>query len=236
MTGQPDTDERLAAWLDGAMTAADAAAFEIELARDPVLAERAATWQANDRRIAEALAPLVAEPIDPDWLGRMGLAEPAPVVPEAANDNPVWWHKRWVPVGGALAAGLALVLLVVVRQPAGPQDGGLSLALDSTPALQQARLDDGRTIEPLLTARAADGRWCREYRIGDLAGLACREPQGWKVEAEAKTAPAANPGEIQLAGESGNAALEKANVRLGTADPLGAADEAALIANKWGDR
>ncbi|MBN8485597.1 MAG: hypothetical protein J0L50_12570 [Sphingomonadales bacterium] len=239
MTDRRGTDERLAAWLDGAMNPADAAAFEAEMAGNPALAEQAAAWRANDRQIADALAPLATEPIDPEWLAQMGLAEStavAPAMPPAANDNPAWWQKRWVPVGGALAAGLALVLLVVGRPPEDPQDGGLSLALDSTPALQQAQLDDGRMIEPVLTARAADGRWCREYRIGDVAGLACREPQGWKVEAEVEAAPATKPDEIQLAGGTDNTGIAAANARLGTADPLGAADEAALIASKWGDR
>lgn len=241
MNDTPNSDERLAAWLDGALSPAEAAAFEAEMARDPALAERAAAWRANDRRIAEALAPLAAEPIGEDWLARMGLAEPAPAAvpappPLAANDNPAWWQRRWVPVSSALAAGLALVLLVVPRGAETPQDGGLSLALDTTPALQQTRLADGRTLQPVLTARAADGRWCREYRIGDSAGLACRGAKGWTVEAQAKAARAQTGGDIQLAGSEGSAAIDAANARLGTADPLSSADESALIATKWGDR
>ena len=237
MSGALTPDERLAAWLDGALSPEEAAAFEAELARDPELAGRAATWRANDRFITGALAPLAEEPLGDDLLARLGLAEPAaaPVVPLAANDNPPWFRRRWLPLGGALAAGLALVL-VMVQRPAAPQDGGLSLALDSTPALQQARLADGRMIEPVLTTRAADGRWCREYRSGGAVALACRGEDGWKLEAEGQAAQPETGGDVQLAGGSASAALDAAHQRLGTADPLGAEAERALIAKGWGDR
>ncbi|HCF24957.1 MULTISPECIES: zf-HC2 domain-containing protein [unclassified Novosphingobium] len=235
MTDKTTPEERLSAWLDGALSPEEAAAFEAELERNPELAERAASWRANDSFIAGALAPLADQPIGDDLLAQMGLAEPQPM-PIAANDNPVWWRRSWVPVGGALAAGLALVLVLNQRPAALPLDGGLSLALDTTPALQQARLADGRTIEPVLTARAADGRWCREYRLADQTGIACRTGQGWKVEAEGKTPAPQTGGDIQLAGGAGSAAINAAHARLGTADPLDAAGEQALIAKGWGDR
>ncbi|MFM5948446.1 MAG: anti-sigma factor family protein [Novosphingobium sp.] len=235
MTDKATPEERLSAWLDGAMTPDEARAFEAELERDPALAERAATWRANDSFISGALAPLADEPIDADLLAKMGLAEPQPM-PTAANDNPVWWRRSWLPVGGALAAGLALVLVLTPRPDAVPQDGGLSLALETTPALKQARLADGRMIEPVLTARAADGRWCREYRLADQTGIACRTGQGWKVEAEGKTPAPQTGGDIQLAGGAGSAAIDAAHARLGTADPLDTAGEQALIAKGWGDR
>ena len=171
-----DIEERLSAWLDGAMTPQEAAAFEAELERDPALAARAASWRANDSFISGALAPLAQEPIGDDLLARLGLAEPE-ALPSAANDNPPWWRQRWLRVGGALAAGLALVLVMVQRPADTAQDGGLSFALESTPALQQARLADGRTLVPQFTARAADGRWCREYRVGDHAGIAGLDEQ-----------------------------------------------------------
>ncbi|WP_305017142.1 hypothetical protein [Mycobacterium tuberculosis] len=36
-----------------------------------------------------------------------------------------------------------------------------------------------------LTVRAADGRWCREFRDGAKTALACRGDKGWTIEGEA---------------------------------------------------
>lgn len=233
-----EMDERLAAWLDGALSPEEIAAFERAMAADPALARRAQEWKANDAFIAGALAPLAEAPIDDALLARLGLGVPeaaqnAP--PPAANDNPPWWRRHALPLGGAVAAGLAAVLLLTV--PRGSQGGDdLSLALDATPSLHQARLADGRTIEPTLTVRAADGRWCREFRSGAETGLACRGRDGWKVEASGKSAGPDQSGDIGLAAGADGSALDAAYRRIGAGDPLGAADEASLIAKGWGDR
>lgn len=239
MSGPATPEERLAAWLDGALSPGEAAAFEAELARDPQLAERAATWRRNDAFMAGALAPILDEPIGNDVLARMGLGD-APAAPYAepvaANDNPPWWRSYRALLGGAIAAGLALTLVMVQRPGTTVDDGGLSLALDTTPALQSARLADGRTIVPQLTAQAADGRWCREYRQGNLAGLACRGSNGWKIEAQGKAAPAIGAGDYATASGQTAPEVDSANARLNMADPLDPAAERALMASKWGSR
>lgn len=221
-------EERLAAWLDGALSPEEALAFEAELAADPALAERAASWRGNDAAIVRAFAPLAEAPIDPAMLARLGLA------PAAANDNPPWWRRHAAPLGGALAASLAAILLLVPRGET-PQDA-LSLALDTTPSASAIRLADGRRFEPMLTLRAADGRWCREYRVETSRALACREGGRWKVEAEARSGGSPQQGEIVLAGGASDAALDAAYTRLGAGDPLGREAEAALIQSKWGGR
>lgn len=233
-------DERLAAWLDGALSPNEAAAFEREMEADPALARRAQEWKANDAFIAGALAPIAEAPIDADLLARMGLgleqaAVPqASAVPRAANDNPPWWRRHALPLGGAVAASLAAALLLAV--PGGSQRDDFSVALDTTPSLGQVRLADGRTIQPTLTVRAADGRWCREYRSGAESGLACRDGEGWKVEATGKRSGPDGSGDIGLAAGADGSALDAAYSRIGAGDPLGGAEEARLIAKGWGDR
>lgn len=221
-------EERLAAWLDGALSPEEALAFEAELAADPALAQRAADWRGNDAAIAGALAPLAEAPIDPAMLAKLGLA------PAAANDNPPWWRRHAAPLGGALAASLAAVLLLVPRGET-PQDA-LSLALDTTPSASAVKLADGRRFEATLTLRAADGRWCREYRVDQSRALACREGTGWKVEAQSKSGGPSQGDGIVLAGGANDAGLEEAYARLGAGDPLGREAEAALIQNEWGGR
>lgn len=223
MTG--DREQRLAAWLDGAMAPGDAAAFEAELAQNPELASRAEAWRANDAAIRQAFAPLAKDPIDPALLHGLGLSRPA------ANDNAPWWRRRRRMLGGGLAASLVAVLLYAM--PSRDEVDALSLALETTPSLQQVRLADGQVIEPVLTVRAADGRWCREYRGGGAIALACRTDGRWSPVATARAGgPDRGGGEYATAGGEG-AALDTAYRAIGASDPVAAGQEADLIAGGW---
>jgi hypothetical protein len=224
-----EIEARLAAWLDGALPPQDAAAFEAELAADPELAACAQSWRANDAFIAEALAPLVEAPIDRAMLEKMGLADPV-----AANDNPPWWRRRALPLGGAIAASLALVL--VMAQPGQAPRDELSLALDTTPSLKEVRLADGQTITPVLTLRAADGRWCREYQSAGTISIACRKDGRWTVEGSGKGAGPAPASDFELASGADGSALDAAYRKLGAGDPVGAEREAELIGSGWNGR
>lgn len=219
-------EQRLAAWLDGALDPKDAAAFEAELAANPALAERAGSWRANDAFIADALAPVAQSPIEPELLAKLGLSGPA-----AANDNPPWWRSNALPLGGAIAASLAVAVLLA--QPGQPQRDEVSLALDTTPSLQQARLSDGRVIEPTLTLRAADGRWCREFRSQGKLSLACRKDGRWTVEGEAADSGSAQGGDYGLASSADHGALDAAYRRIDASDPIAAVREAELIGQGW---
>ncbi|MFM5907612.1 MAG: anti-sigma factor family protein [Novosphingobium sp.] len=235
-----DIEERLAAWLDGAMDADEAQAFEQELAANPGLAARAQDWKANDAFIAGALGPITDAPIDADMLARLGLAEPAAgaaaPLPAAANDNAPFWRRHALPLGGAIAASIAAVLMLAVPRGGNQAGDPLSLALDSAPSLNVVKLADGRTIQPTLTVRAADGRWCREFRSGDQTSLACRGEAGWKVEATTKATGPADPNEIGLAAGGETSGLDAAYQRLGASDPIDAGAENDLIARNWAKR
>lgn len=234
MTVTPD--ERLALYLDGEMDAAAVAAFEAEMARDPALAETVAAWRTNDRRIATALGPIADAPLPADLVAMLSAAPDRAADPiPAANDNPVWWRRFAVPLGGAVAAGLVAVFLA--GPLAGPgREGTLDYALETGRSLQAVQLADGRTVTPTMTVRAADGRFCREYRISDMVGLACRSAGKWSVEAQGKGAGPAGQDTIMTAGGADTAALEGAYARLGASDPLGADEENALISGKWATR
>lgn len=228
-----DDDERLAAWLDGALSAEETAAFAAELERNPALAAKAEAWQANDHALAQALRAN-ERPIDEALLARLGLAAaPAqsPALP-AANDNPPMRRFGWLAAGSALAASVAAAMMLTLRPPA-PVDG-LSDALERTASLGTAQLADGRRITPLLTVRAADGRWCREFREGEETALACRADAGrWSIEARGRNAGGQETGGMAVAAGADPAALEAAYSKLGAGDPIGTADEQALIAKGW---
>jgi ferric-dicitrate binding protein FerR (iron transport regulator) len=231
-----DRDEQLAAWLDGALPPEQADAFAQGLADHPELAEQAEIWRANDQQLAAALTG-ADRPIDAALLERLGLSDK----PAASNDNTPWFGLRWpgmrssgmqwAGAGSAVAAGIAAVLLLGV-QPSAPVDP-LSGALEQTATLASAHLADGRTITPTLTVRAADGRWCREFRSSDETALACRKDGRWSIEARAHADAAADAGAIAVAGGADPAPLDAAYRRLGASDPLSAADERKLLANRW---
>lgn len=225
-----EIDEQLSAYLDGALSGDHLRAFEARMGVDPKLAARVAELKANDAFIGSAFAPLAAAPFDEATLARLGLG---PTVPQAANDNPPWWRGRALPlVGGSLAAGLALVLVLTGR-PAAPNDGGLSVALDTTPSGHAAQLADGSAISPRLTVRAADGRWCREYGRGDAEVLACRGKSGWEKIGEAHGQQPSASGGVVLASGDSQAPLDPLYTQIGASDPLDAGAEAKAIAGKW---
>ncbi len=238
----PDDDitvreDRLSAWIDGALDPAQADAFDRDLAADPEFARIAAQWRANDARIAVALTGAAQRPFPAATLALLA-APAANNLP--ANDNS---RKRlWSVAGlGAIAATLVLAFASRTPMPLAAPDA-LSQALDRTPSLADAALPDGRHIVPALTTRAQDGRWCREYRDGGTVALACRGAGGqWRDEArgpgttpEAATAPEAGA-EIVVASGANDAVLDPAFHRLGAGDAVDAATEKRLIAGHWGD-
>lgn len=224
-----DDEDRLAAFLDGQMDEAEAAAFEARLASDPDLAARAETWLANDRRIATAFAPVIDMPLPAD-LRAMLETRPAPAF--AANDNAPWWRRHALPLGGALAASLA-ALMMLAPKPDVTGQKDLSYALENGRSLSPVQLADGRQVTPTMTVRAADGRFCREFQTGDTLGLACRKDGRWTVEAETKGGGPDAQGNIAVAGGADAGALADAYARIGASDPLGAQEEDQVMKKNW---
>jgi hypothetical protein len=151
----------------------------------------------------------------------------------SANDNTLWGGWRALAGSSALAAGIAAALMFTL--PSGTPVDALSGALEHTATLAQARLADGTMITPTLTVRAADGRWCREYRTAADTALACRSGGRWTIEARAHGAAdsGADTGAMAVAGGADPAPLDSAYRRLGASDPLSADAERKLLADGW---
>ena len=224
-----DDEDKLAAFLDGQMDDAEMAAFEARLASEPALAAQAEAWQANDRRIVDAFAPVADMPLPADLLAKLKTT-PSPV--QAANDNAPWWRRHAVPLGGALAASLVALAMLTPNPNSGGQED-LAFALETGRSLTPVQLADGSTITPTMTVLAADGRFCREFQSGETLGLACREDGRWSVEAQTKGRGPAGQGDLAVAGGADAGALADAYARLGASDPMGAAEEGQLISKKW---
>jgi hypothetical protein len=71
-----------------------------------------------------------------------------------------------LPLGGGIAAALALMATFGLGGGAG---SSFDAALDTTPSGRIAALDDGTKLTPVLSFRAGDGRYCREFSLGSGA-------------------------------------------------------------------
>lgn len=231
-----DRDELLSAYLDGELAEAEMVRVEALLASDPAWQSALDAMLANDRDLAAALRRDIPDEVDDQTAQRFGLGDPA--VPAAVNDNRPW--ARWLGVGGIAAAAAALLLLVRPTPEQPWQGEDFDRALSQTVTMQQASLDGGSTLTPLLSFRAADGRYCREFRLvaakasDSRDGIACRDSQGWAPEVLVAGQPVlADPGRIEVAGGADRPELDRAYEKLGADAPLSIDDEKRLIASGW---
>ena len=234
MTNGMTKDERIAAYLDGHLDDEAMAAFEAEMEQDATLADEMARLADNDALLRAAFEAPLAEKTDDMLLMRMGLATPRVL---AANDNSALIRKwRW-PVGGALAASAALALFIQA-QPGSQADAQFARAMDSMMSRQTAQMEGGATLTPVLSFRAADGRYCREYVRGGVSdtssGIACRDEGGWTIEAQTEgSARIADSTRVETASGADDTVFAQAYARLGASDPLDAEKEQRAIADGW---
>lgn len=230
------TEADIAAYVDGELEGARAAAVGAAIARDPEARRLAEELAEANRLMRAAFDAPMGEDVPPAIADAIGAARGTIVGfrPRAARVG------AWAPA--ALAAGVALAIGFALGRP-GPGDDGARIALGPAQGALHAALDaqpSGATgpggVATIATYRAESGLICREFETGGAAsgeaGLACRQPGGhWRVEilvaqerdqaSGASYAPAAG-----AAGDALSAMLDR--LRAGPA--LSADEEAALLA------
>ena len=222
-------DERLVAYADGELSGEQLAQFEAELAADPGLAQAVERHRALARRLSEAYAPVLDEPV-PSRLASAVRQQPATL------RGPPQWAAMAACLVVGVAAGVALT------RYAGPQPGSITARDGSLVAT--GRLGTALTTQlayqtgPIklgLTFRTAAGRYCRTFQspADQLAGLACREPGGWTLQATARMAPEQPQAEYRTAGSDTPGAVLAAVDGLIAGDPLDAAAERAARDSGW---
>jgi len=237
------SEETLMAYVDGELDAEGVAAVEQAMREDPALATAVAAQRGLRQRLQQTYAPVLAEPMPERLLAaaRAGAdASPgtdATVVPiRAARDaRPPRRGWRW-PEWTALAASLAIGVLVAPwLRPAAPpallevSGDGLVAGAELADALDHRLASEGAGPGPVsvgLSFRARDGDYCRTFVLEPpraVAGLACRDDDGWRVSALGEARPAG--GELRLASSPlPPAVLSEVDARL-QGDPLDAAGE-----------
>ncbi len=228
-----NTFERLMAFVDGQVDAAESAPIRAALQVDGALQAKEGEWRAQSQALRAAFDPILEEHV-PERLR-------AQVAPQAEVLRFPSWRAHWR--GLAIGAGaLAAAALLGFQFGTGNNEG----LLRSTPegvrakgALAQALERQasgpaaGKAVAIAFTLTAQDGAPCRAFRVPDqgLDGLACRAEAGWSVIAlgtQTKGAPASfRPAAGLSAGVL--AALDG----LQGSDTLDADAEAARIKAKW---
>ncbi|MHA6766612.1 anti-sigma factor family protein [Sphingobium ummariense] len=222
----------LIAWVDGELDEVNRRRVERALADDPALAERAETHRRLRARLTDHFAPVGEEPV-PDRF-RTLLAESAAMVSMERPGRSRW--RGWA-TGGAIAASLLLGLgLGRVSggdgEPVGVRDGvmvakgQLASVLDD----QLAAAQDGAAVRIGLSFRRKGGGWCRSFEGEALAGVACREEQGWQVQ---QLVPGTGPETAYRQASSGDARVMATVDALREGPPADAAQEVAAREAGW---
>lgn len=222
------SDAMLMAYADGELDAEATAAIAAAARRDPRLAARIDAFRRSRAAVQAAFAGVIAEPV-PERL-RDAAAPGATVLPFRPKAAP---PARWRSL--AIAASVAGVALLggylAGRQGAGPAPSLLAAAPGLVEALETAP-SGGAGGGPRITAshRVPDGV-CRSFEIpaSQVRGLACDRGAGWQVE----LAVAASAG-MTPASDRATAAIDAALDAIGAGAPIGAEEEAALRARRWG--
>jgi hypothetical protein len=92
-------------------------------------------------------------------------------------------------------------------------------------------------VKILVSFRATDGRYCRSFQIErgpDLAGVACRDVGGWRVNTAVTSAPAAWAStQYRTAGSTTPTAVLDSVSALIAGQALDASGESAAVSKGW---
>lgn len=240
-------DEVLCAYLDGELTPEQRVACEAALAADLGAEQRLARLKRADDQLRAAFALSAAGSGEADPLAAMILAaEPGQPFARSASVSTLrpqprraWYRERRVLMAmaagvGSLALGLALIGRIGPQAAGGlAPTGALAALLDEVPSGAQGSAD-GRATRPVLSFKAADGRYCRVFEQdapggATQEGLACRDARGWIVLAQA----AGHAAEEGLRPAGGSAEIDALMGRLGGSEALDGVQEQVLIGRHW---
>ncbi len=249
------TDELLVAYVDDELDAAQRSMVSAVLNRNPALFRRAEEMRLARDLLREAF-PLQSQALVP---ARIDTA--ADQLAAACASHP--WRAR-KPSGfryrrrnQAIAAGLVLCTVAAASyfalRPAaseaprpmvtalteiGPENP-LHGVLERTASAQLVKIPgEDAAVRAVLTFRAKDGRYCREFEIladsGSSTGIACRQQGHWRTEVLASGAAIATDGNsYTTAGASDEAAVAEVFDGLAQGEPLSIEEETRVLAAGW---
>lgn len=234
------SDEILMAYVDGELDAGMRAEIEAAAAAQPQLAEAIDRHRATREALLQAYAPVLDEPVPSRLLDALAPGASGRASVEV-TPLPVRTRRWSWPEWGAMAATLVVGVLVGATLRTAPAPilerhvDGLFAAGELSEALSTQLAQDsapGAEFRPGLSFRTLTGEYCRTFAAGKSVGLACRDPERWRVDMLATGAESGLEGyrlaEVELPG----AILEAIEARI-DGDPLDASGEAAARERAW---
>jgi hypothetical protein len=217
--------DRIMAYVDGELDAAHRKAFEAEMAGDPSLAAEVAAHRDLRGRLADAYGPVADEPVPL----RLTLAA------EAANDAPPRrLNLAWAGMAACLVVGVLAGRYALAPKPAVGVGTELAARSGLARALEGQLAQQPGTVRIGLTFRGRDGRYCRTFqsRRHQLAGLACRADDSWRVRTATRWAPNGSPDYRTAASDTPPEVLAAVDQAL-SGEVLDAAQERAARDRGW---
>jgi len=244
------TDELLVAYVDDELDAAQRAMVNATLERDAVLRCRGEEMRLSRDLLREAF-PLQSPETVPVRLEAAAerLAAVCTRQPRRARHD--FSLRPKYAVAAALVVCAVAGAAYVAWQPVKPTpqrvtavaqiDLGnpLHTLLESTPSAQVVEVpEEGAALRAVLTFRANDGRFCREFEIFASArastGIACREKGQWRTEVQSSaSATLASSNYYTPAAGSDDPAIAAVVDKLMQGEPLDVEEEAQVLAAHW---
>ena len=231
----------LMAYADGELDEPRRSEVAQAIAGDPALAGQLADETALRQKLQAHFAAVEEEPLPAAW-SAMIAAEAGTgdkvVTLDAARDarNQRLSLRGWgagLAIAASLAFGLVLGVQLAGGGPVAEKDGVIIASgnLARTLDTQLASAQDGAQTRILASFRRKSGDYCRVFAGQSLAGIACREEPGWKLE-RLFAEKGAGTSEYRQAGST-EAELMASAQDMTTNEPLDAAQEAAARVRGW---
>jgi anti-sigma factor RsiW len=197
------SDETLMAYVDGELDEQARGEIEAAMLANPDIAARVARQQALRKRVHLAFEQVLDERV-PDRL--IAAARGMPASPGESNVIPLrrrkptsrrWSWPEWGSIAASLAAGAVFTAIFLRHssdEPVSSHNGHLfaSGALAQALSDQLASKQAGGTraaVQIGISFRDKQGNYCRTFALSDasaLAGLACHNGDGWRVDVLAR--------------------------------------------------
>lgn len=243
------SDETLGAYIDGELPAAERAGIEAAIRADAEIALRLDRLRAVQNELQAAFSSTVHEPVPQHLIDAVKKHAPSASVVDLARaraiKNPTQRRWNWGELGAiaaTLVVGTVLGYFLLHLPAAGlliQQQGMLFARGALADALSHQLVREQpheASVRIGISFRDLQGNFCRTFALHDrnLTGLACRENQGWHVQALARNEPSTGTGSAEPAGSAMPAAVLRAVEAKIVGDPLDAAGELAARRSNWG--
>ncbi len=248
------SDEMLMAYADGELDLVARAEIEAAMAANPEVARAVERHRAFGASVRGAYQSVLEEPVparlaalvatDDETTAELPvvqLAERRAERDRRAEQAAAAASRPRLPQWAAIAASLAIGLLVglfAMREPAAPwEESGAGLVargeLDHALTTQLAGEAAVPEVRVGISFRNREGAYCRAFHLqreAPLAGLACRDDGGWRLQVLA--AATRQEGELQPAAAMPMAVLQAVDAAI-DGEPLDAEAETAARDADW---